>query len=90
MAAPSEPKCSTHTKWYILVLSFCGCLTCAPKCLPIFENLHCGNGSMAASSNDVKSINSCVYIYIQVVPGQAGGGSFKREKDLYSKERICL
>ncbi len=27
---------------------------------------------------------------IQVVPGQAGGGSFKREKDLYSKERICL
>ena len=29
-------------------------------------------------------------IYIQVVPGQAGGGSFKREKDLYSEERICL
>ena len=29
-------------------------------------------------------------VYIQVVPGQAGGGSFKREKDLYSKERICL
>ena len=42
----------------------------------------------------------CLYIYcigytllydiLQVVPGQAGGGSFKREKDLYSKERICL
>ena len=27
---------------------------------------------------------------IQVVPGRAGGGSFSREKELYSKERICL
>jgi len=26
---------------------------------------------------------------VQVVPGRAGGGSFKK-KELYSKERICL
>ena len=33
----------------------------------------------------------CNYIiYIQVVPGRAGGGSFRRKKELYSKERICL
>ena len=27
---------------------------------------------------------------VQVVPGRAGGGSFRRKKVVYSKERICL
>ena len=32
-----------------------------------------------------------MYMLIQVVPGRAGGGSFKRKKNyIYSKERICL
>ena len=31
-----------------------------------------------------------IIIKIQIVPGRAGGGSFRREKELYSKERICL
>ena len=39
------------------------------------------------STEQLMNLNT---LHIQVVPGQAGGGSFKREKDLYSKERICL
>ena len=31
-----------------------------------------------------------IKLYIQVVPGRAGGGSFRKKKEVYSKERICL
>ena len=50
----------THTHEMLkLVLSFCGCLTCAPKCLSIFLTCIVGM-SMADPPKDVKSIK-CIF-----------------------------
>ena len=44
----------------------------------------------ACKNNNIMIIMQFVYIVIiPVVPGQAGGGSFQKEKN-YSTERICL
>ena len=38
---------------------------------------------------DSYSVYTCIYIYIPVVPGQAGGGSFQKEKNYIAKKEFA-
>ena len=64
--------------WLYILLEYC---------------IHLGNRTRTPSTNTwvSKWIDEEINVYVaQVVPGRTGGGSFRREEELYSKEIICL